>query len=75
MVWGADPFASAPHQHKHWLKETEEPRRSSLTRCATRPPRSADLHLQLFPGSDAALAFAMLHVLVREDRIDRGVPQ
>ena len=32
----------------------------------------ADLHLQLFPGSDAALAFAMLHVLVREDRIDRA---
>ena len=21
LVWGANPFASAPHQHKHWLKE------------------------------------------------------
>jgi anaerobic selenocysteine-containing dehydrogenase len=32
----------------------------------------ADLHLQLFPGSDAALAFAMLHVLKREGMIDRA---
>ena len=30
---------------------------------APRRPRAADLHLQPFPGSDAALAFALLHVL------------
>ena len=32
----------------------------------------ADLHLQLYPGSDGALAFALLHVLWRDDLIDRG---
>jgi anaerobic selenocysteine-containing dehydrogenase len=30
----------------------------------------ADLHLQPFPGSDAALAFAMLHVIVRDGHAD-----
>jgi anaerobic selenocysteine-containing dehydrogenase len=29
------------------------------------------LHLQPFPGSDAALAFALLHVLRRDGLIDR----
>lgn len=70
LVWGANPSASAPHQHKHWLKES--PAKVIVVdpvRHAT--AAEADLHLQLFPGSDAALAFAMLHVLVREGRIDR----
>ena len=30
----------------------------------------ADLHLQPFPGTDAALAFAMVHVLHRDGRFD-----
>ena len=70
VVWGANPFASAPHQHKHWLKEAKA---KKIVVDPVRHPTAADadLHLQLFPGSDAALAFAMLHVLVREDRIDR----
>jgi anaerobic selenocysteine-containing dehydrogenase len=33
---------------------------------------SADLHLRPFPGSDAALAFAMLHVLRKEGGFDRA---
>ena len=33
----------------------------------------ADLHLQPFPGSDAALAFALLHVIAREGLVDRDV--
>jgi assimilatory nitrate reductase catalytic subunit len=40
-----------------------DPRRSATALCATR-------HLQLSPGSDAALANGLLHVLVRDDLID-----
>lgn len=70
LVWGANPSASAPHQHKHWLKE------SGAKKIVVDPVRhataaEADLHLQLFPGSDSALAFAMLHVLKRDGLIDR----
>ena len=32
---------------------------------------AADLHLQLLPGTDAALAFALLHVAVRDGMADR----
>ena len=71
LVWGANPFASAPHQHKHWLKES--PAKVIVVDPVRHPTaEAADLHLQPFPGSDAALAFAMLHVLVREARIDRA---
>jgi anaerobic selenocysteine-containing dehydrogenase len=71
VVWGANPSASAPHQHKHWLKEA---RAKKIVIDPVRHPTAADadLHLQLFPGSDAALAFAMLHVLKREGLVDRA---
>lgn len=34
--------------------------------------QAADLHLQIVPGSDAALANGLLHVLVREQLFDAG---
>ncbi len=70
LVWGANPAHSAPHAHKHWLKEA--PGRVIVVdpyRHAT--AAEADLHLQPFPGSDSALAFAMLHVIRREGLVDR----
>ncbi len=69
VVWGANPSASAPHQHKHWLKET--PGKVIVIDPVRHPTaEDADLHLQLFPGSDAALAFAMLHVMRRDGFVD-----
>ena len=70
VVWGANPSACAPHAHKYWLKETP------ATVVVVDPVRhataaEADIHLQPFPGSDAALVFAMLHVIRREDLLDR----
>ncbi|MEE8273512.1 MAG: molybdopterin-dependent oxidoreductase [Alphaproteobacteria bacterium] len=69
VVWGANPSASAPHAHKHWLREAPG------TVIAIDPVRhataeAADLHLQPFPGSDAALAFALVHVIRRDGLID-----
>jgi len=69
LVWGANPSATAPHQHKHWLKEAPgkiiviDPVRHETA-------KAADLFLQPFPGSDAALAFTMLHILKREGLLD-----
>jgi anaerobic selenocysteine-containing dehydrogenase len=62
IVWGANPSHSAPHAHEHWLTESPakivviDPIRSDTA-------KAADKHLQLQPGSDAALAFGLLHVL------------
>ena len=70
MVWGANPSASAPHAHSQWLPEAPCPVIViDPVRHAT--AESADLHMQLYPGTDAALAFAMMHVLKRESMIDR----
>ena len=71
VVWGANPSASGPHQHKHWLKEAPG---TVIVIDPVRHPTAeqADIHLQPFPGSDAALAFAMVHVLVRDGLIDRA---
>jgi anaerobic selenocysteine-containing dehydrogenase len=70
MVWGANPSASAPHQHEHWLPES--PARVIVVDPVRTPTaRDADLHLQPFPGSDAALAFALLGTIHRAGLCDR----
>jgi anaerobic selenocysteine-containing dehydrogenase len=70
VVWGANPSASGPHVHEHWLRETPA---EVVVIDPIRTPTAevADLHLQPFPGSDAALAFAMLHVIRRDGLVDR----
>jgi anaerobic selenocysteine-containing dehydrogenase len=70
LVWGANPSASAPHVHEHWLLE------NNILKIVVDPIRhataeAADIHLQLFPGTDGALAFAMLAVIRDAGLIDR----
>jgi anaerobic selenocysteine-containing dehydrogenase len=69
MVWGANPSASAPHQHEHWLPEAPA-RVIVVDSVRTATARQGDLHLQPFPGSDAALAFAIAHVIARDGLLD-----
>ncbi len=71
LVWGANPSASAPHQQEHWLAEAPG---TVVVVDPIRTPTAAaaDLHLQPFPGSDAALAFAFAHVFRRDGLLDRG---
>lgn len=69
LVWGANPSASAPHQNEHWLQPAD------VTTIVVDPIRTgtaatAAMHLQLRPGTDAALAFAMLHVIRRDGLLD-----
>lgn len=69
LIWGANPSSSAPHAHKHWLSEA--PGKVIVIDPIKHPTaEAADLYLQPFPGSDSALAFAMLHVIQREGRLD-----
>ncbi|MFZ0172378.1 MAG: molybdopterin-dependent oxidoreductase [Acidimicrobiales bacterium] len=70
LVWGANPSASAPHQHEYWLAEAACPV-VVVDPLRTATAKQADLHLQLRPGTDAVLAFALLHVLCRDGLIDR----
>jgi anaerobic selenocysteine-containing dehydrogenase len=69
VVWGANPSASAPHAHSQWLPEAPGPV-VVVDPIRTPTAAAADLHLRPFPGSDAALAFALLHVLRRNGAFD-----
>jgi anaerobic selenocysteine-containing dehydrogenase len=71
VVWGANPHASAPHAHEHWLPEA--PGKVIVVDPIRTPTAAeADIHLQPFPGSDAALAFALLSVIHRDGLIDES---
>jgi anaerobic selenocysteine-containing dehydrogenase len=71
VVWGANPHASAPHAYEHWLREA--PGKVVVVDPIRTPTAAqADIHLQPFPGSDAALAFALLHVIRREGLLDNA---
>lgn len=71
LVWGANPSHSAPHAHKHWLPESRA-KVIVVDPLRTDTARAADLHLQLKPGSDAALAFSILHVLKEKRCFDHS---
>jgi anaerobic selenocysteine-containing dehydrogenase len=70
LVWGANPAASGPHVHEHWLAKLPG-KLVVIDPVRTATAEAADIHLQPFPGSDAALAFAMLHVIRRDGLVDR----
>jgi anaerobic selenocysteine-containing dehydrogenase len=70
LIWGANPHASAPHVHKHWLPEASAAK-IVVDPIAHPTARTADLFLQPRPGTDAALAFAMLHAIVRDGLVDQ----
>ena len=71
MIWGANPSASAPHVHQYWLAETPAPK-IVIDPIRHETATAADIHLQLYPGTDGALAFALLHVISAVGRIDRA---
>jgi len=71
IVWGANPSASGPHVQEHWLAKLPG-KVVVIDPVRTATAAAADLHLQPFPGSDAALAFSMLHVIQREKLVDRN---
>ncbi|MGE3872202.1 MAG: molybdopterin-dependent oxidoreductase [Parvibaculaceae bacterium] len=74
IVWGANPSYSAPHQDKYWLKEAQSAgsRIIVVDPIAHATAAAADIHLKLRPGSDAALAFGLLHVLSARNLVDEA---
>jgi anaerobic selenocysteine-containing dehydrogenase len=50
LVWGANPSASAPHAHDHWLPESAA-QVVVVDPVKTPTAAAADLHLQRSPGA------------------------
>lgn len=73
LIWGANPVTSNVHL---WPKIVEAKRRGAKV-IAIDPYRSlsaekCDEHLAILPGTDAALALGMMHVLVRDNLVDNA---
>jgi len=71
LIWGGNPIASNLHL---WMRVQEAKRRGAKL-IAIDPYRSLTAekchqHIALLPGTDAALALGMMHVLIAEDLID-----
>jgi anaerobic selenocysteine-containing dehydrogenase len=71
LVWGANPAAAAPHMHKTWLRETQA-KIIVIDPIAHPTAAEADLHVQLRPGTDAALAFGFMHIAQRDKLLDES---
>ena len=70
IVWGANPSHSAPHIQENWLGKFSG-KVIVVDPVKTLTAKSADLHLQPNPGSDAALAFSILNCLDRAGKLDK----
>jgi anaerobic selenocysteine-containing dehydrogenase len=71
LIWGGNPIASGLH---FWIRAQEAKRRGAKL-IAIDPYRSLTAekchqHIALLPGTDAALALGMMHVLIAEDLLD-----
>jgi anaerobic selenocysteine-containing dehydrogenase len=65
LIWGSNPASTAPHVMP-FLRQAQHngARVIVIDPIRTLTARSADQHIQPFPGSDAALALAMMYVMV-----------
>ncbi len=71
VAWGANIVSS----NVHFWPFVEEARRRGARLVTIDPYRSrtaekSDVHLALLPGTDAALALGVMHVLFRDSRVD-----
>lgn len=71
LIWGSNSIGSNLH---FWRMAQEAKRRGAKLVCIDpRKSETADKcheHLQLLPGTDAALALALMHELIRNDWLD-----
>jgi anaerobic selenocysteine-containing dehydrogenase len=72
LIWGSNPIVS----NLHFWSRAQEAKRRGAKLIAIDPYRSltaekCSQHIALLPGTDAALALGMMHVLIAEDLIDR----
>ncbi|MGW8395011.1 molybdopterin-containing oxidoreductase family protein [Pseudoduganella sp. HUAS MS19] len=71
IIWGGNPIASNLH---FWTRAQEAKRRGARL-IAIDPYRSLTAekchqHIAVLPGTDAALALGLMHILVRDDLLD-----
>ncbi len=71
LIWGSNPASTAPHVMP-FIRQAQHngARVIVIDPIRTLTARSADQHIQPFPGTDAALALSMMYVMVTEELHD-----
>ena len=72
LLWASNPMSTNVHL---WPYIAEAQKRGAkvvvVDPVRTRSAEAADVHLALRPGTDAALALGMIHVIIRDGLVDR----
>ena len=73
LIWGSNPVTS----NLHFWNRAQTAKRRGAKLIAIDPYRSVTAekcheHIALLPGTDAALALGVMHVLIAEDRVDHA---
>ncbi len=73
VVWGGNPVSTQVNVMQHISRAKREHNAKLVVVDPYRSPTAekADMHLMLRPGTDAALACAVMHVLFAEKLVDR----
>ncbi len=72
VIWGTNPASTQVHVMTHALKGVRKGAKLVvIDPYRTKTAQRADMHLAVRPGTDGALACAMMHVLFREGYADR----
>ncbi len=73
LLWGTNPITSSVHL---WTRIQEAKRRGAkiiaIDPFASDSAQKCHEHIALMPGTDAALALGMMHVLIQENLLDKN---
>ncbi len=73
VVWGGNPVSTQVNV-MNWIAKARRQNKAKLVVVdpyKTKTADKADLHLMLRPGTDGALACAVMHVLLKENLVDQ----
>ena len=72
LIWGSNPITSSVH---FWALAQQAKRRGAkliaIDPYCTDTALKCHEHIALMPGTDAALALGLMHLLIADDRLDR----
>jgi anaerobic selenocysteine-containing dehydrogenase len=72
VVWGKNPMIiSAPERHSINVSAKRGAKLIVIDPIATELAKKADLHAQIRPGTDCALALGLLNVIIEEELYDK----
>ncbi|WP_272699240.1 molybdopterin-containing oxidoreductase family protein [Desulfovibrio sp. Fe33] len=71
IIWGNNTLVTNVHAWPHFLRARKNGAKIVVVDPYRNPTaKEADRHIMLRPGTDAALALAVMHVLIAEDMLD-----